>query len=81
MTQMTQMPDASVRRPYGHGKRTLYGVLWAGWTAVLTIGGFAMLFGGQATGLIGIALGLLAGWYDFKIWTWRARRLIFFIIW
>jgi hypothetical protein len=27
-----------------------------------------------------LVLGGLAGRYDYRIWTWRARRLLFFII-
>jgi hypothetical protein len=26
-------------------------------------------------------LAALAGRYDYRIWTWRARRLLFFLIW
>jgi len=68
--------------PYSHGKRTVYGLLWAAWTAVLTIAGFAGLFGGQVVGgLFALVLAALAGRYDYRIWTWRARRLLFLIIW
>jgi hypothetical protein len=78
-----QAPGAAVRRtPYSPAKRACYGLLWAAWTAVLVIGGFAALFGGQIlAGLLGIALGLLAGRYDYRIWTYQARRLLFLIIW
>ena len=70
------------RLPYSDGKRVGYGVLWAGWTALLTIGGFAELFGGQILGgLIVLILAAIAGRYDYRIWAWRARRLLFFIIW
>jgi len=31
-------------------------------------------------GLIGLGLAGLAGWYDYRIWTWQAKRLWFFII-
>jgi hypothetical protein len=78
-----QMPNGTVPRlPYSHGKRAGYGLLWAAWTAVLTIGGFAELFGGQILGgLFAVALAALAGRYDYRIWTWRARRLLFLIVW
>ena len=78
-----QMPNgAAPRLPYGHGKRAGYGLLWAAWTAVLTIGGFAELFGGQILGgLFALVLTALAGRYDYRIWTWRARRLLFLIVW
>jgi len=78
-----QMPDgAAPRLPYSHGRRAGYGLLWAAWTAVLTIGGFAELFGGQILGgLFALVLAALAGRYDYRIWTWRARRLLFLIVW
>jgi hypothetical protein len=70
------------RLPYSRGKRAGYGVLWAAWTAVLTIAGFTGLFGGQILGgLFALVLAALAGRYDYRIWTWRARRLLFFLIW
>ncbi len=69
------------RQPYSDGKRLAYGLLWAGWTVVLTIAGFGLLFGGQVlAGLVALALAALAGRYDYRIWTWRARRLLFFLI-
>lgn len=78
-----QIPADDVRRmPYSYGKRTGYGLVWAGWTLLLTIAGFAGLFGGHIlSGLFALALAALAGRYDYRIWTWRARRLLFFIIW
>lgn len=78
-----QLPGVMPRRlPYSPGKRAGYGILWAAWTAVLTIAGFTGLFGGQVlTGLVVLVLAALAGRYDYRIWTWRARRLLFFIIW
>ena len=70
------------RLPYSHGKRASYGLLWAAWTALLAIAGFTGLFGGQIlSGLLALVLAALAGRYDYRIWTWRARRLLFFIIW
>jgi hypothetical protein len=70
------------RLPYSPGKRAGYGLLWAGWAVVLTIIGFTGLFGGQILGgLFALVLAALAGRYDYRIWTWRARRLLFFLIW
>ena len=49
---------------------------------MLTIAGFTGLFGGQIlSGLFAFMLAALTGRYDYRIWTWRARRLLFFIIW
>jgi hypothetical protein len=73
---------AARRTPYSHGRRIFYGLVWAGWTALLAIAGFAALFGGQVlVGLFALAAAGVAGHYDYRIWTWRARRLLFLIIW
>jgi hypothetical protein len=75
-------PVAAPRRPYGEGKRMFYGLFWLCWTAVLAVGGLAILFSGQVLpGLLALALAAFAGRYDFRIWTWRARRLTILIVW
>jgi hypothetical protein len=78
-----QIPSGTPRRlPYSHGKRAGYGLLWAAWTALLTIAGFTGLFSDQIlSGLLALVLAAFAGRYDYRIWTWRARRLLFLIIW
>jgi len=78
-----QIHDGTAQRlPYSYGKRAGYGLLWAAWTSVLTIAGFAGLFGGQVLGgFFTLALAALAGRYDYRIWTWRARRLLLLLIW
>ena len=73
---------AGRRLPYSPAKRATYGVLWAAWATLLTIAGFAALFSGQILGgLVALILAAFAGHYDYRIWTWQARRLLFFIIW
>ncbi|WIY05123.1 hypothetical protein QRX60_15245 [Amycolatopsis mongoliensis] len=73
-------PAAEVR-PYSQGRRTGYSLLWAAWTVVLTIGGFVALANGSVfAGLIGLTLAALALRYVWRIWTWQAKRLIFFIV-
>jgi hypothetical protein len=67
--------------PYSHGKRAFYGLTWTIWTILLSIGGLTML--GQEliwAGLLGLALAGLTGRYAYRIWTWQARHLIFFIV-
>jgi hypothetical protein len=45
------------------------------------IAGVSGLFGSQIlAGLLALVLVALAGRYGYRIWTWRARRLLFFII-
>ncbi len=71
-----------VTTPYSDSKRIGYGLLWGAWTLVLTIAGFAMLFGDSVfSGLLSLVLALFAGHYDYRIWSWQAKRLIFFVIW
>lgn len=69
--------------PYSEAKRFGYGLLWTGWTVLLTIAGFSLLPHGSTvlSGLIALALATITGRYAYRIWTWRAKRLIFFIIW
>ena len=69
--------------PYSEGKRLGYGLLWTGWTLLLGIGGFSLLPHGSTvlSGLIAFALAIITGRYAYRIWTWQAKRLIFFIIW
>jgi hypothetical protein len=69
--------------PYSEGKRFVYGLLWTGWTLLLAIAGFSLLPHGSTvfSGLIAFALVIITGRYAYRIWTWQAKRLIFFIIW
>ena len=68
--------------PYSEGKRIGYGLLWAAWTILLMIAGFALLFGGSVlSGLLSLVLAFFAGRYDYRIWSWQAKRLLFFIVW
>ena len=73
-------PAAEVH-PYSEARRAGYGLLWTAWTVVLAIGGFVMLGHGSVFGgLLGLALSALALRYAWRIWTWQAKRLIFFIV-
>jgi uncharacterized membrane protein len=79
-TQPTAGPAARVH-PYSEGRRAGYGLLWTAWTIVLTIAGFALLgHGSVVSGLLGLTLAALALRYAWRIWTWQAKRLIFFIV-
>lgn len=75
--------DFGLEPPYSEGKRLGYGLLWTGWTLLLGIAGIALLPHGATvlSGLIAFALAIVTGRYAYRIWTWQAKRLIFFIIW
>ena len=70
-----------VRTPRMTGYRIACGICWAVWTVLLAVGGIAS-FGSSnvGAGLLSLALAGLAGWYDYRIWTLKARRLTFLII-
>lgn len=63
------------------GWRITCGICWALWTLLFGIGALVSLahasFGSFL--LAGVLAGL-AGWYDYRIWTLKARRLTLFII-
>jgi len=86
MTTDAQHPTESASAelavpPYSQGKRAFYGLTWTFWTVALMIGAFT-LFGAEKTGqgLLALAASGGAGYYAYRIWTWQARRLIFFFI-
>jgi hypothetical protein len=74
----------AVRRlttPRMTGWRIACGICWAFWTLLFSIGALVSLaHGGFGSFLVGGILAGLAGWYDYRIWTLRARRLTLFII-
>ena len=74
----------AVRRlttPRMTGWRVTCGICWAFWTVVLTVSAFASLGAGNfGAFLVAAVLAGLAGWYDYRIWALKARRLTLFII-
>lgn len=80
MTKSTSTAPERTSTPYTPTKRLLYGSLWALWTGVLVIAGLGQLSQNVLAALVILALGALAGRYDYRIWTYQARRLVFFII-
>jgi hypothetical protein len=74
-------PSDTPLRPYSQGKRAFYGLTWTFWTLALVIGAFTLLGHSMVgQGLLALALGAITLRYAYRIWTWQARRLIFFII-
>lgn len=74
----------AVRRltaPRMTGWRVACGVCWGLWTVLFGVGAIVGLSQGSiGTFLLGAVLAGLAGWYDYRIWTLKARRLTLFII-
>ena len=80
-----QLYGEGLIKPYSQFSRFAYGSWWTFITVVIAIASFGALFAGGGGGVlwglfIGPALGFLAGRYAYRLWTWQARRLVFFII-
>ena len=79
--QHSSVSDVSVTRPYGQGRRAFYGLLWTFWTIVLFAGAVGLFSESQTVpGLVALALAAITLRYTYRIWTWQARRLVFFIV-
>ncbi|EOD65364.1 hypothetical protein [Amycolatopsis vancoresmycina] len=81
MTTGQQPVPTRPATPYSQGKRAFYGLTWTFWTIALIAAAFTMFttdLVGQ--GLLALAVSGATGYYAYRIWTWQARRLIFFII-
>ncbi len=74
----------AVRRlttPRMTGWRITCGICWALWTVLLSVSALVSLAHANfGTFLIAGILAGLAGWYDYRIWSLKARRLTLFII-
>ena len=69
------------QRPYSQFQRVAYGLCWTAISVVLVVGFFVGVATGEAVGgLVAGLLGLVASRYAYRLWTWQARRLVFFII-
>jgi hypothetical protein len=81
MTTGQQPATIPPTTPYSQGKRAFYGLTWTFWTIALVAGAFTM-FNAEMVGqgLLALALSAATAYYAYRIWTWQARRLIFFII-
>jgi len=67
--------------PRMSGWRVICGICWACWTLLFGVGALVSLFQGSfGPFLIAGVLAGLAGWYDYRIWTLKARRLTLFIV-
>lgn len=68
-------------RPRYSARRLLCGIWWALGTAICAISAVISLFGGHFLQFLGAgAIAGLIGWYDYRIWTFKAKWLMFLII-
>jgi hypothetical protein len=68
-------------RPRYSVRRVLCGVWWALGTLLFAISALVSLFGGHFLQFIGAtAIAGLVGWYDYRVWTFKAKWLMFLII-
>jgi hypothetical protein len=60
--------------------RVVCGILWLAIALGFGVAALYNLAGGAiGEGLVGLVIAFLAGWYDYRIWTLKARRLFFII--
>lgn len=71
----------TLSRPHYSTRRILCGIWWALGTAICTISALISLFGGHFLQFLGAgAIAGLIGWYDYRIWTFKAKWLMFLIV-
>lgn len=59
--------------------RILCGAFWAALTLIFGIGAFAEFnIGNAGGGALSAAIAVLAGWYDYRVWTFKINRFWFF---
>jgi hypothetical protein len=72
---------ARVRQPRMTAYRVICGIVWAAISIGFAIGVIVNIAGHGNAGdiIVGIVIAVLAGWYDYRIWTLKARRLFLLI--
>jgi hypothetical protein len=81
MTTESRPTNTRPAHPYSQGKRAFYGLTWTLWTIGLVAAAFGMFNASMVgSGLVMLALSGATGSYAYRIWTWQARHLWFFII-
>lgn len=86
MTAMPPEPDFGPQTSAGprrrasrgmNGLRIATAVLWAAITVICAAGAVAeLLVGIYAGALVCLVVAVGAGWYDYRVWKRRARRLL-----
>jgi len=62
-------------RTYGAVQRVTYGLGWAVMTVIFLAAGLYGITSGTWVAMLGIPIGIGSAYYDYQIWTYRARRL------
>jgi hypothetical protein len=72
---------AQARQPRMTVFRVICGILWAAISVGFAFGVIANITGHGSAGdiIVGAIISVLAGWYDYRIWTLKARRLFLII--
>jgi hypothetical protein len=61
--------------------RVVCGVVWGVIAAITAVGGGAELAIGNVGGaVVCFVIAAGSGWYDYRVWTFKARRLLLFIM-
>jgi hypothetical protein len=70
----------SMYRPRMTVFRVLCGILWGAISAAMAGGAiYNLVHANIGEFFLGLVICVLAGWYDYRIWTLKARRLFFII--
>ena len=80
MTAMPPEPELSPQTSASRGLKGLRiatGVMWAAITVICAAGAVAeVLVGVYAGAVVCLVVAAGAGWYDYRVWKRRARRLL-----
>jgi hypothetical protein len=61
-------------------RRIIVGITWAVIALILGVGGFAELSAGITGGaVLCFVMAVGTGWYDYRVWTFKAKRLWFIV--
>lgn len=80
-TQAGSSPGLATLRPRYTVRRVLCGIWWAIGTVLCATSALISLSGGHFLQFLGAtAIAALVGWYDYRVWTFKAKWLMFLII-
>jgi len=74
------LPPVPARRRRMSAYRIICGGFWAAVTLIVGAGAFAEFnIGNTGGGVLCVLIAIPSGWYDYRVWTFKARRLWFFM--